>query len=221
MINKFLKFLVTRTFILYLLAFGLIWGLFDIPKVRQTVQLKILNRFRPESFDYLVQTAVEGKKFDKHLLETYSFYYQKVTEYVPHRADAYGMLGFCDYHLGKKEEAIASYEKAIEINPDFFWFYYNLGVIYFKDGQYKEAYEVFKKTVKVKPQATLSFIQWSKRIYMPLVIIKIRLGDSVEEELKTGYRDCYKLLAMLQQYFFNRPEFKEVFEKMDVKLHLF
>ena len=222
--NPFLKalfFLGRRTIILYLLAFGLVSVLFNIPKVKQTVHLKILNRFRPESFDYLVQTYRDGKAFDQKKLEAYAFYYQKVTEYIPNRADAYGLLGFCYYHLDKKKEAIAAYEKAIEMNPNFFWFRYNLSMIYFKAGQYKEAYEVLKKAVKTSPQATLKYIQWSKRIYVPLIVIQIRLGYSVEKDLKNGYRECYKRLAMLQQFFFNRPEFKALFEKMESKLHLF
>ena len=222
--NKVLKvlfFLGKRTIILYLAAFSLIVILFNVPKVKQTVQLKILNRFRPLFFDYLVQTYRGGKVFDQKKLEAYAFYYQKVTEYIPNRADAYGLLGFCYYHLDKKKEAIESYEKAIAINPNFFWFRYNLSMIYFKAGQYKEAYEVLKKAVKTSPQATLKYIQWSKRIYIPLIVLQTRLGYSVEKDLQQSYRDCYKRLAMLQQFFFNRPEFKELFEKMESKLHLF
>jgi len=218
---KVFFFFGKRTIVLYLLAFVMANVLFDIPKVTQTVRLKILNRFRPETFDYLVETVNRGNTFDKKRLEPYAFYYQKVTEYIPKRADAYGMLGFCYYHMGERQKAIESYEKAIEIHDQFFWFYYNLGMIYFKEGEYKQAYEWWKKAAHTKPQAAFGFIQWSQRIYMPLVGIHRRLGYSVEEELRMGYKDCYMLLAMLQQYFFNRPEFKDVFLKMGSHLHIF
>ncbi|VAX37652.1 hypothetical protein MNBD_UNCLBAC01-1652 [hydrothermal vent metagenome] len=214
--NKLLKiifFIGRRTIVLYIVAFLLAGFLFDFSNAKNTVQLKILNRFRPESVMDLV---------NKEKLQDYVFYYQKVAEYIPNRADAYGLLGYCYYHLGQKQKAISAYEHAIKINPQFFWFHYNLSMIYFKDGEYQQAYEILKKTIKTKPQAVMAYIQWSKRIYLPIVLKKVEGGEySVEQELKGAYQQCYKLLAMLQQYFFNRPEFKDIFDKMDIDLALF
>ncbi|MGD1700497.1 tetratricopeptide repeat protein [Dapis sp. BLCC M229] len=57
---------------------------------------------------------------------------------------------------GKLEEAIASYEKAIESNPQFAWSYQNLGEALEKAGRLEEAIAAFRQVVAINPQSPWS-----------------------------------------------------------------
>ena len=51
----------------------------------------------------------------------------------------------------KFDEAVISYKKAIDINQNFFWSYYNLAITYTSLGNYKEAENFLEKTIKLNP----------------------------------------------------------------------
>jgi len=105
------------------------------------------------------------------------------------KGSAYGMLGFCYYHLGKHKEAVSFYRKALEINPYFFWFHYNLGVVYFKKGQYEQAAVSFKKAQDTVPKHNLKFIRASKVIYVPIVRENLeKFSIPMRGQLMDGYR---------------------------------
>ncbi|MDE5090983.1 MAG: tetratricopeptide repeat protein, partial [Trichodesmium sp. St18_bin3_1_1] len=54
---------------------------------------------------------------------------------------------------GKLEEAIASYEKAIELNPQFAWSYQNMGHAFEKLGRIDEAIAAFRQAVAKSPES--------------------------------------------------------------------
>ena len=54
-------------------------------------------------------------------------------------AEAHNNLGIAYNASGKTEEAISSFRKAIEINPNHVKAHYNLSVAYFNEKQYKLA----------------------------------------------------------------------------------
>ena len=51
---------------------------------------------------------------------------------------AYNNLGNAYYNIAKKQEAIASYKKAIRLNPAYTEAYYNVSVVYFREKQFKK-----------------------------------------------------------------------------------
>ena len=57
---------------------------------------------------------------------------------------------------GKLEEAIASYQQAIEQNPQFAWSYQNLGEALEKAGRLEEAIAAFRQAVAINPQSPWS-----------------------------------------------------------------
>jgi len=169
-------------------------------KKKEREQL-ILNNVKPRSMTDLVEAVINDKKFDQKTIKRYIYYCQKIVEFMPHRSDAHGLLGFCYYHIGKKQEAIKSYEKALSLNPHFFWFYYNLGLIHLEQGQYEKTEELFKKALSSKPETTLLFIYQSKRLYLPISsIIKSRLNILPPDQLHNGYRRCALLLDAIMKY---------------------
>ncbi len=58
-------------------------------------------------------------------------------------------LMFQEYEM--YDQAIESYERAIEINPDFTSAYDNLGVVYAKKGRFGEAIQNFEKAITLDP----------------------------------------------------------------------
>lgn len=53
--------------------------------------------------------------------------------------------------LGRKEEAIASYDKAIEIKPDYYRAWDNRGDVLRELEQYQEAVSSYSKALEVNP----------------------------------------------------------------------
>lgn len=62
-------------------------------------------------------------------------------------------LGFVEKGLGKNADAIASYSKAIELNPDLFEATLNLGVLQAASGDAKSAEATLRRATTLKPQA--------------------------------------------------------------------
>jgi tetratricopeptide (TPR) repeat protein len=69
----------------------------------------------------------------------------------PDSSIAHGSLGRAYQDLGRLEEAIREYKKAIEIFPNNYKAYYNLGVLYDGQGALKEAVANYKRTIAINP----------------------------------------------------------------------
>jgi tetratricopeptide (TPR) repeat protein len=57
------------------------------------------------------------------------------------------------YSLGKLDEAVDFYNKAIEINPEFGIAYYKLGVCYYRMGKLQRALDSYSKVIDLKNQS--------------------------------------------------------------------
>jgi len=60
-------------------------------------------------------------------------------------------LGEAYYFLGKKEEALNAFKKALSINPDNHETWNNIGVLLWSDSQIERACECFRKALIIKP----------------------------------------------------------------------
>ena len=54
-------------------------------------------------------------------------------------------MGNIYIRIGSLDEAIAAFSKAIDLNPDFGWAYFNLGHAYFQKGEYGRSLFLFRK----------------------------------------------------------------------------
>ena len=193
-------FIGRRTIILFLAAYLLSnWLInFDVMK------LKSLNRVVPESMEDLVAFSLNPDSAKAGNLQKYIPFFKTAIESLSNKsAAARSMLGYCYFYLGDTQKAIKQYEEARGINPKFFWTYYNLGVIQFKQGKYAEAAVILEKALMCEPAETLMFINVSK-IYKDLNYYAANQGYDTEKGLRNTYRDVHELLAKcyyhLKQY---------------------
>lgn len=148
-----IRSLSQKSIVLYLLIF--LWGtrIFDINKIH----LRILNSL-VVPVDYLYGLSQGKETFNKETFGAYLDYYKQLIKYSSHSLDALGMLAFCYFTLGDQSKAISLYKKAITQEPAFFWFHYNLGVIYFKQRKYPEAVVSLKRAFSVDRKTTLGLL---------------------------------------------------------------
>jgi len=76
-------------------------------------------------------------------------YYNKVIELAPNNAGVYSNIGFVYSLLGRREDAIGSLKRAIEINRDFSLAHMVLARIYLEGGQKDLAREYYEKSVSL------------------------------------------------------------------------
>ena len=75
----------------------------------------------------------------------------QLLEQYPYSINLYNIIGASNKGLGKLDEAIEAFNKALSIKPDYAEAYYNMGVILKKQGKLDEAIEAFNKALSIKP----------------------------------------------------------------------
>jgi tetratricopeptide (TPR) repeat protein len=55
------------------------------------------------------------------------------------------------FQKGQFDDAVAQFQKAVEINPDSFTIHYNLGSALFQKGELAEAITQFQEVLRLKP----------------------------------------------------------------------
>ena len=70
----------------------------------------------------------------------------------PEEAGAWYNKGLALYDMGKYEEAIKAYDKAIEINPEEAGAWYNKGLALYDMGKYEEAIKAYDKAIEINPE---------------------------------------------------------------------
>jgi len=65
-------------------------------------------------------------------------------------------LGSCYRNVGRYEEAITAYKKALQKNPDDIFTHLNLAVTYVKLGREEEAQAKAKEVIRIHPKYSLA-----------------------------------------------------------------
>jgi tetratricopeptide (TPR) repeat protein len=102
----------------------------------------------------------------------------------------------CLLHLGRNDEAIQFFSKAVEVNPEFPWAYFNRGVAHHLKGDLAQAIEDYTSTLKRRTSYALG--------YNNLALAKRDAGDLAGAE-----QDVEKAIALDSNYapaFFNGAE---------------
>ena len=72
-------------------------------------------------------------------------------------AEAHNTRGIAHSESGKQDKAIATFSKAIELNPDFVIAYNNRGVAYYTKGDYARAIADFSKAIELNPDFVIAY----------------------------------------------------------------
>lgn len=202
---KKLIHIIARVALLYLIAFGVIYLITDMDTAINKTRLATLNRLRLENYQSLYELSQGKTEVDRDALDKHELYFRKVSQYIPRRADAHGMHGFCLYYQGREAKAINAYERSREINAQFFWYHYNLGAIYFNDKDYPKAVDALKIALSLDPKLTYAFILQSQRIYLPILLsqsddIKSLIQKQYRHARRESFRMLYVSLDESKQY---------------------
>ena len=93
----------------------------------------------------LISLYTQGQ-FEKTLKEA-----SKLMIEFPNSINLYNISGVANRGLGKLEEAIEAYTRALSIKPDYAEASYNMGIALKEQGKLEEAIEVFNKAISIKP----------------------------------------------------------------------
>ncbi len=141
-----------------------------------------------------VRHPAEINWVDADALYKFEDYYDQLISYMPSRPDALAMMAYTHYLDGNIKKAIHYYEKAREWNVGFLWFNYNLGVLYYKQGEYQKAVEFFEQAVTTDPQGNMGFIYLSREFQF--IASALKTDDIIQRKLQEAYRRCYQLIVL-------------------------
>lgn len=136
----------------------------------------------------------------------------------PDPISASGLYEQAELHRGKRnwEEAIALYQKTIELDPNFSWAYHQLGDIFSRQNKWIEAIVVYRQSIALNPNFSWSYHnlgmvliqqkQWDQAIYAYSKAIEINpdfcwsyyyLGEAFDQqqnwqESVTAYFQAWK-----------------------------
>lgn len=197
-IREAIKFLFSRAFIFYLLVSVFVYFFVDFDHIAQGMKTRTLNYYMPKSFSYLIDLDEGRVPVSSSELQYYISYFEKVAEYFPQRADTYGFLGFCYYHLGQMAKAKEAYATQARLFPKFFWAHYNLGIISMLQKNEAEAVASFQQALNVDVRYTTSFLVSPRTLYGLIVEKNLRLSEKeLQIDLAKGYLNAYYALSGL------------------------
>lgn len=187
-------------------------------RVKAKAKLINLNQAVPHYYANLFRVANGEPEFESpDSLPTYTRYYKMITEYMPHLSEGYGLLAFCYYYDRKITEAVDLYEKAIILNPHVVWFYYNLGVIHYKEKQYAQAINAFQRALNVDVSLSIKFVLSSK-LYQDILRERALGAADIEKGIREIQQNSEVLLKL--SAFHLRKSGAQETALSDVSLHL-
>jgi len=98
-----------------------------------------------EQLNSLVNLCTKG-----HYQEALEEAVKLLIEY-PNSVSLYNIIGAANKGLGKLDEAIESYDKALSINPQYTYAFINMGIILAEQGHLDEAIASYKKALSIDP----------------------------------------------------------------------
>jgi adenylate cyclase len=117
----------------------------------------------------------------------------KALMYDNNLSEAYRAMGLSYFLWGKLDEATASCNKAVEIDPDDFIAHWTLGRIYFTAGRLEQALELFRRVADIKPSFYAGHLDVAQSL----------LGLGRTDEANVVYR---KLLEIMPNYLLQNPD---------------
>lgn len=188
-----LKDIFARLYLVYgLFALFLVF-LWHNPAIMRNAVAQTVSRLTPPINYFKLFVEPQGN-YDKDRLKDCIYYHQKVAYFFPFQSpEANTMLGFCYYRINNVARAVEAYQRSLELNPVYFWSYYNLGVISFKQEKYPEAYMYFRKATEQDLVKSMYIISNSK-VYLDVISSDAKAADAYnpEQSVRRGYGRAYR-----------------------------
>ena len=183
----------------------------------EQAKFKLLNQLIPFSFEYLIHLQENSRiYFNERTLKPYIQYYDRVVSYMPSSAEAQAMAGFCQYYMGNKTQSAEHYLKAMSLDPEYFWYAYNLGVIFFEDKKYEEAASWFYKAISLKEDQVYKVLSTS-RIYQQIVNTIPTINYDFADSYKKSHQSAYQLFFLIKQILEHQQEVPAI-DRLNIKI---
>lgn len=194
----------------------LIVGLFLISVIDQKrLKLKSLDELKC-SMDYLVLFSDGLAEFQKKRFQEQIRYYERLHALIPGNAEVNGILGFCYYWYSKDvPKAIRCLEAARKGNPYYFWYPYNLGMIYFENRDYQKAIACLSAALQTDPRLSRETFRRSyilKNFDDPLKNVdglpdlrKSNLEQMLQNHIEEARKNAHRMLIVSYQKIKNIP----------------
>jgi tetratricopeptide (TPR) repeat protein len=158
-------------------------------------QIILLNRTRPDFHDLLhFEKQETSELLSRQSLKEYFDYFRLVTEAMPQNSDGNLMLGYLYQITGQPLRAGAYLKEAHRLEERFFFTEFNLGVLFYEQGQYAQSAEYLKQALAIPPQETLGRMMTSV-VYRQILASSEDSADLVAG-LRQAYHDAYIILEL-------------------------
>ena len=138
----------------------------------------------------------------------------------PNSAEVYFLMGNLNERQQKLEEAIKSYQKAIELDPDFTRSYYNLGVLLLVQEKAVKASEMFDQLVRREPRFISDFLRIGRMFILQKDYLTAHRYLKMAVEVKptaNAYNDL-AVISIFEKDFDNSIEYALKAVELDPKL---
>jgi superkiller protein 3 len=98
----------------------------------------------------------------------------------PNDPEAFNNLGATYTILGRFDQAIEAYQKALLLNPQLSTTYYNLGMAYSKIDRFEQAVESYQSAIRLNPALAIA--------YNNLAWLYAKRGENLDDALKLSQR---------------------------------
>lgn len=145
--------------------------------------------------------AFEEEKYDSAL-----YYLEKVADEKGAFADVYNMLGLIYHYKGLNGDAVSSFMRAIELNPNYTEAYLNLSVVYNETGEFSKAEAAYQRAKESRKDSATYLDPY----------VKGRLAN-MHSSLGTIYKDLGFYAEAADEYrkaLALRPEFIDIKTKL-------
>ena len=180
-----------------------------------------MNHLLPSTED-LRNFAELPSSMDRQKLTNLLIYYKTVCHFVtndPEEPAPCSITAYAYYYLGQEKKAITYYRRAIKRNDQFFWFHFNLGVIYYNEERYAEASESFVRALSSPDENAKYFFMLTKTYKELAKFLNLTPAD-YRRNLDKGY-ELAKELYLISQAFVENPDMRKKLRKEKIDLHLF
>ena len=200
--------MLTRTFVAYLVIAALVFFLVDIPSVENRIKIRRLNDTRPDMSELV---SFNSKKIspDKINWQPYIKYFNLVIKFMPFEKVSRMFLGFCEYYSGDLHKTAWEHIKqAADEPPLIYWGTYNAGILAFQRGDMESSIQYLERSLSVPTELAVRGIM-SSIIYRQ-IMAATTYNAVIPNEINTSREDLYLFLSAANYYNKNYEKSKNI-----------